>query len=49
MGTIRFNPMRETVLPKDVKPPEETHAYSLAEHGPGRNTRVRHFSLSLGM
>jgi integrase len=31
MGTIRFNPMRETMLPKNVKPPEETYAYSLAE------------------
>jgi len=31
MGTIRFYPMRETVLPKNVKPPEETYAYSLAE------------------
>ena len=30
MGTIRFNPMRETMLPKNVKPPQETAAYSLA-------------------
>ena len=31
MGTIRFNPMRETMLPKNVKPAQETYAYSLAE------------------
>jgi integrase len=31
MGTIRFNPMRETKLPKNVKAAEETHAYTLAE------------------
>lgn len=30
-GTIRFNPMRETMLPKNLKPAEETYAYSLAE------------------
>jgi integrase len=29
-GTIRFNPMRETLLPKG-KPREETYAYSLGE------------------
>ena len=31
MGTIRVNPMRETMLPKNVKPAQETYAYSLAE------------------
>jgi integrase len=31
LGAIRFNPMRETKLPRNVKPAEETYAYSLAE------------------
>jgi integrase len=30
-GTIRFNPMRETMLPKNGKPMAETYAYSLDE------------------
>ncbi len=30
-GTIRFNPIRETVLPKNCKPVAETYAYSLEE------------------
>jgi integrase len=30
-GTIRFNPMRETMLPKNGKPMADTYAYSLEE------------------
>lgn len=30
-GTIRFNPMRESMLPKNGKPMAETYAYSLSE------------------
>jgi integrase len=30
-GTIRFNPMRETMLPKNGKPMADTYAYTLSE------------------
>ena len=31
IGVIRFNPMREVMLPRTGKPTKETHAYSLKE------------------